>query len=396
MIERLLDKTSWDLFLKSKLDNNYLSSYAKKQFIDYISQEKYREICQKIVNGTYQFTIPKKHIISKNSSSKRRVVYTFNDDEMMIMKCFAFFLYDYDYLFSPNLYSFRKNNGVRNALMSISNNRKLKEMYGYKIDISNYFNSVDPFALITQMQDYVSHDVIELYKAVLLNDKTVFKNQIIHENKGAMTGTPLSSFAANIYIKKIDEFFFEEKVEYYRYADDIIFFTDSPNKRDYYVEKLLSLLKEKNLTVNKEKESYIEPHQYFEFLGFGFYEDKIDISKHAIKKFKGKVRRKIRKLYRWRIAKNFEPEKALVAANRVFNKKFYGKSKNETSWSYWYFPFINVSKSLKEIDHYIQQEERYLFTGHHTKKNYKLCPYETLKKYGYRSLVNEFYIFKNH
>ena len=78
--------------------------------------------------------------------------------------------------------------------------------------------------------------------------------------------------------------------------------------------------------------------------------------------------------------------------NRKYNRKFFGKQdKTELSWKYWFFPTINTSKSLKIIDNYMQQEQRYIATGKHNKMNFKKVPYLVLKECGYRALVNEYY-----
>lgn len=395
MLEKLIDKSLWQEFLDSKLNNDYLSKFDKKDFSDFISNDKYLDICNKIIKCEYSFSIPKKHVISKNKSSKRRIVYSFNSDEMIIMKYISYLLYEYDYLFASNLYSFRRHISVRHAVNKLSHISKIKRMYGYKLDISNYFNSVDISIFLEDLKENVTSDIYELYKSLYTDSRVYSRGKLISENKGAMAGVPLSSFSANFYIREIDHYFEKNHIVYFRYADDIIFFCDSNEQREEYVNKLKSFLSEKKLTVNKEKETYIEPHDYFEFLGFSFKNNKVDISLHSKRKIKAKVKRKARKLYRWKNKKGLTPEKALVAMNRSLNKKFFAKSRNETSWSYWYFPIINTSESLKEIDQYIQQEERYLFSGHHNKMNYKKCPYSSLKKYGYRSLVNEYYKFKN-
>ena len=95
------------------------------------------------------------------------------------------------------------------------------------------------------------------------------------------------------------------------------------------------------------------------------------------------------------LKKNSTPEIALKAMNRKYNRKFYGKAqKEELSWKYWFFPTITTADSLKIIDQYLQEQERYLVTGKHNQKNYAKVPYEMLKACGYKSLVNEYY--KNH
>ena len=92
------------------------------------------------------------------------------------------------------------------------------------------------------------------------------------------------------------------------------------------------------------------------------------------------------------IKKDASYQVALKAMNRKYNRKFFGKQdKEELSWKYWFFPTINTSDSLKIIDNYMQEQERYLVTGKHNKKNYKIVPYELLKECNYRSLVHEYY-----
>ena len=60
-------------------------------------------------------------------------------------------------------------------------------------------------------------------------------------------------------------------------------------------------------------------------------------------------------------------------------------------WSSWFFPIINRTEGLREIDRCLQENCRYVATGRHNKANYRLR-YATLKKLGYRSLVHEFYL----
>ena len=394
MLEKLLDTKSWNGFIKSKLDNNYSSIFTKRKVNKILANNTYKDISKSIVDGEYQFSIPIKHIISKNSSSKRRVVYLLTLEESFVLKHISYLLYQYDDLFAPNLYSFRKKTGVKSAINEIRKKHNLSGLYGYKLDISNYFNSINIDLFLDELKDNVDDDVFNLFSKLYTDKRVSYRGQIIEENKGAMAGVPLSAFAANFYIRNIDEFFYKEKIFYLRYADDIIFFTKSKDDRDKYISALKTLLNEKHLSINEDKVSYIEPGEYFEFLGFGFDGKTIDISKHSMQKIKSKIKRQARRLLMWKDKKNIPPEKALTTINKKFNKKFYGKVDNETSWSYWYFPIINTSKSLKEVDVYFQDEQRFLYTGRHNKMNYKKCPYETLKSCGYKSLVHEYYEFR--
>ena len=76
---------------------------------------------------------------------------------------------------------------------------------------------------------------------------------------------------------------------------------------------------------------------------------------------------------------------------RIFNDKFFESGDPRAlTWSRWFFPVINRTDGLREIDNYLQQYIRYLGTGRHTKAYYRVR-YADLKALGYRSLVHEYY-----
>ena len=391
-INYLKDHDKWLEFLNYKLDKEFVNDKEKEILKEFITNKKYLNIANKIVNNNYTFSNPKKHIISKNSSNKKRIVYNYTNDEMIILKYLSYLLYDYDYLFSNNLYSFKKNSGVKNAIKNISNIKNINKMYGYKVDIKNYFNSIDINILLSQLNKDIDKSIYKLLSELLLNEYVEYNNELIIEKKGVMAGTPISAFLANYYLKEIDEYFWNKKVVYFRYADDIILFTNNLEESIKYKDILIEYLNKYNLTINKNKEYIINPHDKWEFLGFSFDNKTIDISINSINKIKGKIKRSSRGIRRWMIKKDAKSEWALKAINRKFNRKFYGKDNNdELSWKYWFFPTINTSKNLKIIDNYMQSRLRYLITGKYNKKNYKIVPYKLLKQCNYKSLVNEYY-----
>ena len=201
----LVNNLKWQEFLNYKISKDFISNKEKDAFKDFILNKKYLSICNQIISGTYSFSIPKKHLISKGNSSKKRIVYTFNDDEMLILKFISYLLYEYDYLFSPNLYSFRKNSSVKNAIRNISNIKNIQNMYGYKVDIQNYFNSIDVNILLSNLKkDILDEKLFSLIEQILINENVSYNDNIMKEKKGVMAGTPISAFLANYYIKEID------------------------------------------------------------------------------------------------------------------------------------------------------------------------------------------------
>ena len=270
---------------------------------------------------------------------------------------------------------------------------KLKRTKANCQNIHNYFNSIDESILLkTLKEELIDNKLYCLIEKILLNENVEYNGEIIKEKKGVMAGTPISAFLANYYIKEIDEFFWEQKVVYARYADDIILFCKEKQELEYFQNKLICFFDKYKLEINKEKEYYFNPNERWEFLGFSFDGKKIDLSLNSVRKIKAKIRRSSRGIRRWMLKKDADYRVALKAMNRKYNRKFFGKQdKDELSWKYWFFPTINTVDSLKIIDKYMQDEQRYIVTGKHNKRNYKIVPYALLKECNYRSLVNEFY-----
>ena len=391
--EDLENDIKWNEYLNYKLSKDYINKKEKDELINFIQNKKYKKICDELVNGKYIFSIPKKHIISKGATNKKRVVYTYNEDEMMLLKYISYVLYDYDYIFSPNLYSFRKNNSVKRAIKNISNIKNIRNMYGYKVDIQNYFNSIDINLLLDNLKkDIKDNALFVLIETILKSEYVEYNNKIITENKGAMAGIPISAFLANYYIKEIDEYFWNQNLVYFRYADDIIMFCNTKEDLINNQKILTDFIKKYNLNINHNKEYFFEKNEKWEFLGFSFINGDIDLSENSVRKIKAKIRRSARGIRRWMLKKNVHYNQALKAMNRKYNRKFYGKQdKLELSWKYWFFPTITTDKSLKVIDKYMQQELRYIVTGKHNKRNYKIVPYTVLKNCNYKPLVSEYY-----
>ena len=206
-----------------------------------------------------------------------------------------------------------------------------------------------------------------------------------------MAGTPISAFLANYYIREIDSYFWNQKLVYCRYADDIIIFCNSKEDIFKYKKILTEFLNKYKLEVNSSKEYFFNPNDKWEFLGFSFDGKTIDLSEHSVQKIKGKIRRSSKGIRRWMVKNDADYKIALKAMNRKFNRKFYGKDNSELSWQYWFFPTINTDSSLKIIDNYMQEQLRFIVTGKHNKRNYKIVPYSTLKQCNYRPLVYEYY-----
>ena len=212
--------------------------------------------------------------INKKNSTKKRIVFIFDEKENYVLKALMFLLYKYDNIFSPNLYSFRRNISVKTAVADITK-KNIKTMYGYKVDIHNYFNSVDTKIMIQILENKIKDDkpLVDFISSILSEPKAYFNENVVECKKGIMAGIPISGFLANLYLAELDKWFYERDILYARYSDDIIVFGKTKEDVNKYKEKIKKFLEEYKLTVNKNKEFDIKPNEYMAFLGFSFVDD---------------------------------------------------------------------------------------------------------------------------
>ena len=266
-------------------------------------------------------------------------------------------------------------------------------MWAYKLDIHNYFNSISIPLLLPILSEVLADDppLYAFFERLLTDGRARVGNEIISEERGVMAGTPTSPFLANIYLREVDHHFAETGVLYARYSDDIILFAPNRETLDRHIGDLNAFLEKYRLEVNPDKVRIYQPDEAFDFLGFKCKGRKIDIADATKRKMKEKIRRKARSLQRLRSKKGIAAEKAMKVLIRYFNRKFFeSDDPSELTWSRWFFPIINQTEGLREIDHYLQYNLRYVATGRHNNANYR-TRYDQLKQLGYRSLVHEFY-----
>lgn len=67
-----------------------------------------------------------------------------------------------------------------------------------------------------------------------------------------MAGLPVSAFLANLYLKEMNQYFWENKILYARYSDDIIIFSKTETELQKQIEFIESTLEEHGLSVNQK------------------------------------------------------------------------------------------------------------------------------------------------
>ncbi len=392
LLDRLADESAWAEFREYKSRHSLLSRSEFDRLDKYVAEKRYLPYAESLT-----FSPPDKREISKSGSSKKRVVYIFPEDETWILKLLTWLLYKYDYAFEPSCYSFRRDYTAKTAFGAILKTPDLNKKYVLKLDIHDYFNSMPTDGLIREFERIITDDpkLLTFMIGFFTADRSIRNGTVIEEKRGAMAGCPLSSFCANIYLADLDRHFADQGIPYFRYSDDILVLLDSQKELDNAFEEINDHIQRKGLTLNPSKIMTAKPGEPWDFLGFGYRDGDIDLAQSSIRKMKGRIRRKGRALYRWRIRKDADYDRTAKAMIRKFNRKFYDvDEESEFTWSKWFFPVLTRTDGLHILDSYLIEYLRFLYSGRHYKGNYAIS-YDHLKELGFRSLVNEYYKYRS-
>ncbi|MBR6487337.1 MAG: hypothetical protein IKT20_00340, partial [Clostridiales bacterium] len=222
LIDKLFEKSSWEKYYEYK-SGLRCSKRFKKELREYIDSERYLAYKDSVCSMT-GLPLASKAVISKMSSRKKRTVYKYPYDFNMLLKLLTYLtLRKYDHIYTPNLYSFRPGVCAKDAIMAICRTKDLHSLYSYKIDVSDYFNSIPVDKICSVLEETVTDDenLLSFMKALLKEEKALYEDKMITEEKGIMAGTPIASFYANLYLKDLDEWFRDRGILYARYSDDI-------------------------------------------------------------------------------------------------------------------------------------------------------------------------------
>jgi hypothetical protein len=388
LLDRLKEKETWEEFRQYRKDHSQLTRRELRELDQFMAEERYMSF-----SGLSSYGIPEKKLISKSGSSRKRTVYSFGAEATWMLKLLSYLLYSYDSSIHPSCYSFRRYVKSSDALRDVMLVPGLDERYILKADIHDYFGSIDGRLLRTMLREIINDDerLLDFLTELLDMDRCIYDGEEIREDMGAMAGVPVSGFFADIYLRSMDTWFSLAGIPYFRYSDDLLVLAKDASKREDAMRMVRTFADMLGLTLNPDKTRTFEPGEGFEFLGFSYRNGTIDLSDVTIKKMKGKIRRKTRKVMRRMKRTGASPEKAAASMIRSFDNKFYDLTgTNSFSWIRFYFPVINTTNGLSEIDRYMTDCLRYLFTGRHSLKN-RSIPYDKLRKLGYTPLKAEYY-----
>lgn len=395
----LLKKEYWDLTYDKIANREKTDSFDLDLLYRIKETDEYKEIVDKLVTGSYEWSTPEKLLLRKSHTKKKRTVYMYSGlDRYVIGVLYRVTSALYVDSVAENCFSYKRGTNTCDAIHYIKKHKLSNSMFGVKLDISAYFNSVKRSHLTTCLDEVygTGTGIRKTADGLFADDNILYKGRPQMEYKALIPGCALGSFFANYCLKDVDNHFKELGVVYARYSDDIILFDDSRELVDKHLEFIKGKISEYGLTINESKYEHFLPKDDVDYLGLTLGERGVDISNHAKNKLKKTIRRWV-KAGRKDIEMNgrdFE-KVARNIVNRINWKlyKCYILDPSKFGWGYYAFRYITVTDSLTDIDFYLRDRLRYLKTGKNNKANVSAINDEQFRDLGVLSLYDMYKLF---
>ena len=127
-------------------------------------------------------------------------------------------------LFLKNSYGYRPGKGPVKAIRQVMHLfKQLKNGYAVKLDIDNYFDTINHERLFSRLQNFLGNEDIVRLVELCVKTGVVTKNMKWEDAvQGVPQGAVLSPLLANFYLHPFDQFVTSKTENYIRYADDFM------------------------------------------------------------------------------------------------------------------------------------------------------------------------------
>lgn len=235
-------------------------------------------------------------------------------------------------LFESNVMGFRPGRCAQDAIQRIY----LELIKGEKIildaDINKFFDNIKHAAILNKVNVFRK----ALFRC--LNAGIIEKGKRIKTVKGIIQGSPISPILANIALNGIQKALGTD-ICVITYADDLIIIAPNVDAMKRMVPNLAKFLRERGISLKREKTSITTKRKGFNFLGFRIEQPRM---KMYVKPQKEKVKRfldHIRELL-WS-NKQLEQRKLIAKLNPVIR-----------GWA-MYYRYSDANKVFNQVDHEI-------------------------------------------
>jgi len=376
LIERLTDTEVWQRIF----DKYDLKSLPAEIVYAYTFPNERRELAERIVSGSYTWSIPRVGYVPKDDGTKREVIILDGEDRIVMALLTDMAYIDFIKCVHPNCVSYQRGLGVAKVLHKL----KLRELSGYKVDLKKYFDNV-PYHIIEKcIRDmYGPSPITELLLRFYKDNRVIKDGVVVEKFRSICQGCSFSSVLANLILRNVDEKMSNLYETYLRYSDDILMLGDEP---EMYLATLTYELSRLGLELNPKKVERINGE--FTFLGAKVGRDYVHWSEKTRNKLKSIVRNMCRQ------AKGSSIQTRQRNAIRCIQYRLFEESKGH-SYFEWLASLATDSTDTIWLSKYCKDEIRAMATGcHNFTKNRNKTTDEMLKELGWVNLDYVYRVYK--
>lgn len=179
----------------------------------------------------------------------------------------------FQYVMNPNCYHLHGPSGVRLATQRIK--KVLVEQapkYIIRADIKSYYKSIKHHLLIRDIKNYYTDPKVQLMLENIIKNPIETPRGYKNPDYGLALRGPLSQFFSALYLKHLDDAFDNMEVTYLRYQDDIIILCQTKRQLVRCQQRLMAVLKERQLELSSKKTRIGSIDKGFHFLGINYLE----------------------------------------------------------------------------------------------------------------------------
>ena len=267
----------------------------------YILTDRFDADLQRLIEGDWFFEPPNLILLRKGKSQKRRKVYSFTDENRIILQYLAFMLLNrYDGQLPDSLYSSRTNKPYWQMYRTVRRSDPHREKYVIKADIHKFGESIDPEILEGTLEQWLS-DEPEVRRFIMwLVTRNVYrrKGKLEKGFTSVLPGNPTVAFLENIFLTDIDRFMAENVRICSRYCDDIFMLCEDAGTAERLMNELRERIALFGLSLNEEKSGVVLPGEAFDLLGIRFTPNAMDIADNTYAKACGRLKHRADNLCR--------------------------------------------------------------------------------------------------
>lgn len=292
LFERLcqldLLQSAW-MNVKSKNSAGGIDGMSVKDFEE--KSDKYlSEILKDLKSGTWTpypymgISIPKKE-------NERRHIGLLSIKDKIVQTAIKILIEPkFERIFFSNSYGYRPGKGHNKAIRrTLDECRNKKKNWVLKLDIDNYFDTIDHTILTPRLHHLINDDEIVRLIMLCIKMGKVNKNMKWQDvNTGVPQGGVISPIISNFYLHPFDQFALSQPCQYIRYADDFVLICDTKEDAEKILLKATVFLSERlNLSLNPPM--IIDLNEGFDFLGVNISKNGIGISDAKKERIKEKI-----------------------------------------------------------------------------------------------------------